>query len=265
MGLRNDPKLWWNLSGVVAAYQPVRAPDSLLARYNMAHGGDARYMAVPGVLPAWSGVAGWVFSNSAYLMTGIVPQRNWSLACQFSAVGSYVINKNMLIGTQKTGVADRFYLWAVSATGTHTYGNGLAVDVAGALTNGNMCIAGPQGYYDGVVSGATISTGATGSSYDLAIGGHNLNGVVGFFLTGRIQAIAIYARTLSPAEVWHASRQMAYCDVNPDWSVWAPRRKWFPYVLATPAGRAGVYGARPTVALPGGVRIVPQSEGGVNG
>jgi hypothetical protein len=27
--------------------------------------------------------------------------------------------------------------------------------------------------------------------------------------------------------MWTASRQMAYCDVNPDWNVWARRRQWY--------------------------------------
>ena len=40
MPLRSDSTLWFNLPGVVAAYQPVRAPGPLLARFNMAHGGN---------------------------------------------------------------------------------------------------------------------------------------------------------------------------------------------------------------------------------
>ena len=35
-------------------------------------------------------------------------------------------------------------------------------------------------------------------------------------MTGQIQALAIYARTLTASQVFAASRQMAYCDVNPE-------------------------------------------------
>jgi hypothetical protein len=87
----------------------------------------------------------------------------------------------------------------------------------------------------------------------------------GWYSGTNMRAIAICARTLNAAELWSASRQMQYCDVNPDWSAWGRRRRWYYGPQVAAAGRVGVYGARPTIALPGGVRIAPMSEGGVDG
>jgi hypothetical protein len=74
------------------------------------------------------------------------------------------------------------------------------------------------------------------------------------YLIGRIQAFAIYVN-LSRSMLSTVFRQMAYCHVNPDWSAWGRKRRYY-YAPAQAAGGAvGIYSKRGAVALPGGVRI----------
>jgi hypothetical protein len=96
------------------------------------------------------------------------------------------------------------------------------------------------------------------------VGAYNLGGTTTSPLAGNIQALAVYARTLSPAEVWTASRQMQYCDVNDEWSAWARRRQWYygPQVVAA-AGRVGpIAGTLAEVRQMGGGMVALRQTGG---
>ena len=264
MPLRQDPSLWWNLPGIVAAYQPVRAPDSLLARYNMRMGGTSAFRAEPGVLPAWNGATGWRYNGTTqYLKTGIVLTNNqtWSALVCYTNAGTE--NSGNLFGAYS---ADN-NAFLIRPRANLQYFNGAKLQIIGDLPSGVMGFAGNRGYRNGIVETGTMLVPSGTNTLDIYIGCLNFLGIQSIqFLSSDTKSLSFFNRTLTPAEMWLASRQMQYCDVNPDWSVWSPRRKWFPYVLAgTAAGRVGIYGARPTVALPGGVRIVPQDEGGING
>ena len=236
MPLRQDPSLPWNLPGCVAYYQPVRAPDSLLARYNMAHGGDNRFRAMPGVQPTWSAKTGWGFNGSQYLDCGvnaIVP--GWAAICAFTNVPSTAGKNHTLFGSATTSYNQCFIImpWRTFG-GIHRYYNGsvTGLSVAGVVASGVLAISGAACYQNGVFEG-NAQTSASAITPNIYIGCYNDPGSGPFdYVIGNIQSFVIYSRLLSPAEVWQASRQMQYCDVNPDWSVWSPRRKWFPYVLA---------------------------------
>ena len=257
MPLRNDPTLWFNLPGIVAAYQPVRAPDSLLARYNMRQGGSSAFRAEPGSAPAWASATGWTFGTTNYLTTGYLPKNTSSFVVRVANVSATGLRISVNGGDADCNVAIAHWVFSDAMQWTHRTN---ATRAPGFL-NGVACLSGRVAYRNGVLDSSSVGSDFTAT----ATTGCTL-GVSANSLSGNLLVAAFFDRTLAPAEVWQASRQMAYCDVNPGWSVWAPRRKWYPYVLEAPvAGRVGVYGARPTVALPGGVRIVPQSEGGTNG
>jgi hypothetical protein len=223
MPLRADAGLWWNLPGVVAAYQPVRAPGPLLARYNMAHGRDNRYRATDGVAPAWSGAAGWTFTaRSQWLNSGILPAVSWTALIRLSGVagdGNYYA-----FGTYAASGATHFSIQPIYFARIY-YLNGAALSVAPEQTAGVIGFAGKTAYRNGVPDG-TIGAGSASITVPVAIGNLNYSGRT-YGILGSVPAFAIYARTLSSAEVWTVSRQMAYCDVNPDWSVWGRRRQWF--------------------------------------
>lgn len=89
------------------------------------------------------------------------------------------------------------------------------------------------------VNGVNTDTidAATGTLIPPYIGARNVdNTSVDEYANVDIQALAIYSRTLSAAEVFAVYRQMAYCERNPDWSVWStPKLMPMRYYPATPA------------------------------
>jgi hypothetical protein len=263
MPLRARSDLWANLPGIVAAWQPTRCPGgSLLARYNMAHGGDNRYLATPGIAPAWSGASGFVFDNSAtqYLNTGLIPvmDTSWSLFVRYAYAsgGTYPTVCGVRQGT--TGGAQDFIVAADDgATGTANYGrlrNGVGntgLQLGPPRVEGVVGFSGLTGYVNGVNAGTLVSA-ATTNTRPFYIGAMNAAGSPNYFFPGTISCLVVVARTLSAGEVWAVFRQMAYCDVNPDWSVWARRRQWY-IPSAQVAGFQAAWAARNNRLLGGGV------------
>lgn len=231
MNRSTDATLWWNMAGIVAAYQPIGAPGPLIARYNQARGGQNRYTLITTAPPTWSAAAGWIFAGAHYFNTGIQHSdtgRAWSLICRFSDAANQVAAQWL--------AAD-----SVSRYGGFglllTYNDYDVIKDSGRLsvakhTAAVYCIAGGVPYVDGVVAGAIdVQT-----QYDAPIYmGRCESG--SYPLTGNIQALAVYNRPLSSFEVWSVTRQMQYCEKNPEWSVWSVPRLITPlrYYPATPA------------------------------
>ena len=75
--------VWFNLPGIVAAYQPVACPGGpLLARINVSNEQrtPGRYAAVPVVAPGFDPGYGWDFNGSTQVLaTGIYPASGWSM------------------------------------------------------------------------------------------------------------------------------------------------------------------------------------------
>lgn len=229
MPLRNDPSLWFNMPGVVAAYQPVRAPNSFLARHNVARGGDSRLTASEVGSPAWSSRAGASFngSSSAYQLP-FTPTAECSVVIRFSDCSA-----GYLLGEYKYEAAFLLYPDLGGASVRYWSGNTIQA-IAPAMTFGVLAMAGRYGFRNGVKETPSLGAYAgTGPDTTVRIGGYYSAADGGSFTAVKVQAAAFFNRTLTDSEVWQASRQIAYCDVNPEWSVWSPRRKWFPYVLQT--------------------------------
>lgn len=234
MGLSTDSSLWFNMAGIVAAYQPVAAPGPLQARYNMARGGTNAYQAT-GTPPTWAAPTGWTFDGSThYLDTGLVPVRAaWSIIARYSGTTT-ASPERCVLGAQQSSSC-------TIAVGGYWYGdqcycgNGTEAIAAPQLLSGTLAMAGPLFYRDGVFD-SSQNSGADTNTRSLYIGALNI-GSVSSRHQGNIQAIAIYARALSAAEVWSVTRQMQYCEKNPDWSVWStPRLMPMRYAVpATPA------------------------------
>lgn len=216
MPLRSDPTAWFNLPGIMAAYQPIAAPGPLLARYNQAHGGDNRYKAVDGVAPTWAGHTGWSFSGTQYLTTGLtINTATATILVRFyqTSAGYYLAvgGTNLEIHPRRTTAVHR-----IRFTGTNN-------DISFSGTSGVFGFSGVTAYRDGLPIGSSLS--GTLPTTTLYIG--SLDAIPTAPYNGFLRAIVIYNRVLSPTEVWSVSRQMAYCNVNPDWSAWGRRRKWF--------------------------------------
>lgn len=233
MPMRRDPALWFNLPGVVGAYQPVAAPGPLLACYNQAHGGSNLHQAVGGVAPTWAAPTGWTFNDATeqYLKTGIVPAASYSMLIQFSSMTS----DGVLIGSRDWNTGQMYYI-EVASWGGRFFNGATTTLWDSAYTEGVKALAGRAAYTNGVMVGTSPDTDPA-PAFEIYIGAQDSNDTVQYAVSAIIQAVAIYSRTLSPAEVWQASRQMAYCHVNPEWSAWGRRRRYY-YAPAAPAGGA---------------------------
>ena len=224
MPYRSDASLWCNLPGAVAALQPIGAPGSLLARYNQAHGGDNRYKATDGVAPVWSGVAGWTFNGSTeWLDSGILPTATTSMLVRYSDATAFDV---VVFGSYSGNDTTRFTFYAKSSGSNAIAEHAAGLTIAGgAPSAGVVAIAGQQAYLDGSTFGGTIP-GTWSGTATATIGIAKQNGHTAYGAC-KVQAVLIVERTLSPAEVWQASRQMAYCHANPDWSAWGRRRRYY--------------------------------------
>lgn len=162
-----------------------------------------------------------------------------------------------LVGCSTLAQNNRFYLGPLLYAGGNsyrTYGSGGFVNTVSSVNSGVMTIAGQQGYLNGLADLAPISTWTVAAQYPIYLGFRSMSsdGIpsgTNFCYTGKAQAFAIYSRTLSASEVWTVSRQMAYCDKHPDWSVWTPQRKWFssPLIATRRTPQAMRSGSRGTV------------------
>ena len=244
--------VWFNLPGVVAAYQPIAAPDPFAARQNVAHEMRliGRYTAMPGVLPTWSAAAGLSFNGTTqYLTTGIVPT---SQAQTYLLRVSDVVSGNVgacgVIGDLSNSISIRPYpggsLVVYNGAGFEFFGSGVA--------SGVIALVGSAVFYNGVNRVGSLHGGCpnwAGESLGrpVFLGATNNNGTLASYWSGKIFAFAIASRTLTPAEVWLASRQMAYCEQNQDWNAWGRRRY---YVPAAAGGYVGIYSKHGIVKLP---------------
>lgn len=232
----DDSSLWFNLAGVVAAYQPVRAPGPMAARYNQAHGGDNRYkLIIGGTVPTFSPFTGWTHDVTHYWDTGIYSFYDWTGVVRYTDVlvnqCEYSLNGDVSAPRLSCGG-----MWTGSTQFITRWGDGYRISEIADSTRGVGCQAWKNQYKDGVYLGQSSGSWSAGtpSGTTMKIGAPRSPAQL------KVLCVAIYARTLSPAEVWSVSRQMAYCEINPDWSAWGRRRQWFylaPSFLAAWAAR----------------------------
>lgn len=244
--------VWFNAPGIQAAYMPISAPDSLAARQNV--GNDlrmaGRHTAQPGALPTHDPRTGWVFvaASTQYLTTGVVPQNSWSLLIRYS---DGVISGNaFIVGTREASTISTFGAWLTTG-GASYLGNSALLNI-GVVSAGVAGIANKAAYLNGASAG-TIGAGTYPFTVPIVIGA---NPGPSFPVSAKVQAVAIASTSLSSAHMTQYSRQMAYCERNPDWSAWGRRRHYYyAQTVTAAAGAVGIYGKRGAVALPGGVRI----------
>lgn len=222
-----DQRLWFNLPGVVAAYQPIVAPDALTARQNMALGGDGRYVASPGAAPTWASSVGWTFNGTdQWLSAGAVltNDQSWSFILRYS--GASGTNRAIALSRTGTGTTD-FGVYISDYTATYVYNGSYLLVNHSSITGGVWAITGNGAYLNGAAVTGTISAGSGTATVAFPIGAMDDDGARSLWYAGNIQAVAIYNRKLTAAEVWLASQQLARCEFVADYSAWAPVRRWF--------------------------------------
>ena len=194
---------WWLAGGVDAAnawavYQPIGAASLADSYVNLANPGT--YDAAPGVAPTFAAETGWTFAaaRSQYLTTGIVPpDSTWTYICRFSDCTS--------------GQAFGFYASSSVATvfpnagGYRYYYHPSERRISGGVLAGVIGMAAQQGYLNGAADGAATTGQFLGNTTNQVRIRHA--NVV--YLTGNIQAFALYNTTLSAAQMAAISSAMA--------------------------------------------------------
>lgn len=233
---------WYNLPGIVAAYQPIAAPDPIASCQNIGMGKLGRYTATPKVMPTWASARGWSFDGTTQHLFSYIPAASVSSwIARYSGAGAdtapvlgcfdetgpdvtlypkYTDNNQYMrvYGKTFSRVAPADFAGAVAgATTAAAYWNGINI---GAMSNGTTFATNTT-----VILGGLGSTAAPPDALAAAA-----------LWAGSIKAVVICSRPLSSTEIFMASWQMKYCDVNPEWNVWARQRQyWMMYTEAAPS------------------------------
>ena len=186
-----------------AAYAPKGAA-SLVASYTDLTGNGNN--AGVGVAPAWDAVNGWKFdATNQYLTTTFLAQNDQSQSITAQHTNYPALANQYLCGAYSNTHAIGLYL----RTDRIRYLNGLTRDILPALPAGNVCVAGNQGYRNGVAEGAAIVANANPSTQVLYIGALNNLGAAAQFIAAYIQALVIYDVTLTAPQVALITAAMA--------------------------------------------------------
>lgn len=223
--------VWYNAPGVVAAYQPVAAPDAFAARQNVSNNARlaGRNTAMPGVAPTWSGASGWGFSatSSTYLTTGLyVTASTWSAIVRVSNAtsGTWPFGCD---GAANTSGSQRWGMLPYNIGTDMRFCNcGSILGLANTSQSGVFAFANRSYYLNGARLGTNIPSG-TVPTVAITIGALNRSAAPVAYFTGYVQAFLVPTVTLSDAHVAQYSRQMAYCHANPEWSAWGRRRRYY--------------------------------------
>lgn len=168
---------WWNVPGVVAAYQAVGAADATAARVDLTGNG---YGLALGVAPTWDAVNGFTFNGTDhYFTTTLIPQDGWSALMEFRAYSG----TGILFGLYNSAAPQyaRFYGRANRGTSAVGYGMGLEVSVAPEMSTGSLGIAGKQGYRNGVADGSPATGSWDANTIPLYVGCRNSDGTANVF------------------------------------------------------------------------------------
>jgi hypothetical protein len=110
-------------------------------------------------------------------------------------------------GTANTTGNRRFYIGRQDTA--MLYGIGALYSQTNGPTAGVAAIAGTKVYSNSVELATNAAMDTPENLYAITIGASNANGTPGTFLTGSIQAVAIYNAILTPAQVAAVSAAMA--------------------------------------------------------
>lgn len=202
---------WWEVDGqtCVAAYQPIGAADLATSYVNLANPGT--YDAAPGTAPTFAAATGWTFDGATqYLSTGIVvgTSRSYSMLIRYS--DGLLTAPGWLAGAVYGKPPYQGFGLVLDG------GNDLLKYVQGGIAPGSsesasgvMGVVGAKGYFNGVDENITIPDVVDNLGFNIYIGARSLSGVPNTYYSGKIQAVAIYSTTLSPADVAALTKRMA--------------------------------------------------------
>jgi len=200
---------WWDPTGaglcIWAAYQPKGAASLVASYIDLSGNGNN---AGVGVAPTWDAVNGWKFNGSTqYLTTGFVPSSDTtqSMIVQYTTRTSAAYRAIAGISDSSSQRLALSGQWTAGVA----YMNGGGLDIAPLLNAGNLCVAGVQGYRNGVADGAAFAPAWGGiPTSSVYIGCWNASGVAALFCALYIQAFALYDCTLTAPQVLAVANAM---------------------------------------------------------
>lgn len=211
---------WWTAggaSGIVAAYEPIGAPDLASSYVNRANPGT--YDAAPGVAPTFDTATGWTFNGSTqYLTTGVVPGSGWTWIIRVAAIGS--ASNGFIFGTSNgSWPSARMGLWGSGGASAvlDRWENGGAATSSASFTAG-VAAATTVGYLDGSVHTGSLNAWSGTTPQPIFIGARNSVGSPASYKPGQVAAFAIYSSTLTADQVAAVSTAMAALPTGGSWS-----------------------------------------------
>lgn len=187
---------WYLAAGTPIAAYLARGAASLVASYvNLVTPGTYDLTVDGGTTPIWDNINGWK-CNATFLKTGIVPNGSYSMMIIATAVGSGADSSLGGEDTVGAGFSLFNHLTGASQRGYRYIGTIRTVTGA-AVGTYTLCLAGNQGYYNGIVDGAAIAGVWGTATNDIYIGEEN----AAFGCVENIKAVVISDKTWSSAEV----------------------------------------------------------------
>lgn len=205
---------WWDPNNeglcIWAAYQPKGAASFAASLLDLSGNGNNAGDPGGANTPAWDAVNGWRFNAAHYLTTAAQPIQNqtWSMLIQATNVNSGAVNR-ATAGCKFGGRDFRLAFDYSTPANRVLYSSNGSRLTNPLLANGNLCIAGRQGYRNGIADGAAIPVQANVHATTLLIGCESNGGVPGAFFIGDIQAFALYDCVLSGPQVLAVANAMA--------------------------------------------------------
>lgn len=201
---------WWDnsgaISGCVLAYQPIGAASLAASYTNLQNPGT--YDATPGTAPTFAAATGWTFAagSSQYLDTQYQPVGTTkTLIARYSGVspGGYAV----LSCTDVLNTANLFLF--ASLAGSVYYANIGTAARSPQMAAGVIGLSGGQPYRNGATDGAAFTAGSA-TWRNLHVGRYNIGtGGTQYYLTGSVQAIAVYTGNLTAGEMSTVMTAMA--------------------------------------------------------
>ena len=198
---------WWLAGGVdpsdvFGAYNAKGAisySDSLTNRNN-----PGVNNLITGVSPSWD-ASGWVFSGSEYLTTGFKPQNGMTIIFKTEPSAS-----NYVLGENGTTSSSNYWLRYDLTIFSFYYAFGITLEervASSAYTNFTFAFTASDTQikvfddFHGLTETNTAPTLDTANARNLFIGAINNGGTPTQFYTGSIEAIAIYNKSLTNAQI----------------------------------------------------------------
>lgn len=198
---------WWLSGGIsaanaIAVYQPKGAASLAASYVNLVNPGT--YDAAPGVAPGWSAATGWSFDGSTqYLKTSVIPEADWTTIIRFAGFA----DDGVLIGCRDWAAGQRYYI-EVASWGGRFFNGATTTLWDNAYTVAVKALAGRTAYTNGSAVGTSPDTDAA-PDYQLYIGARNNKDSTDEAAGAQVLAVAVYASTLSAAQVASISAAMA--------------------------------------------------------